>query len=284
MTGFINVIKPKGMSSALVVHIVKKKTGLNAGHMGTLDPMASGVLPIGLSKASRLFQYMLDKEKVYLATFKFGILTDTLDVTGKITETCNFIPTEKEIKEKLPLLTGEIMQVPPAYSAKCVNGKRGYELARRGIEFELEPKKVNVLSFTLENKISDSEYVFRIVCKGGTYIRSLARDLGELTGSLAVMSELDRVKSGTFDYSNGVSVEDLDKQDYTKFVIPPENTLSFERLTISKERAQKILDGVFEDCGFKDGIYSVFSEDGFIGVGESKQGVLRIKSYVRQNG
>ncbi len=285
MTGFINVIKPKGMSSALAVHIVKKKTGLPAGHMGTLDPMASGVLPIGLGKASRLFQYMLDKEKEYIATFKFGLLTDTLDVTGKVIEKTDYIPSEEEIRARLKELTGEILQVPPAYSAKCINGKRGYELARRGIEFDLKPKSVNVLSFSLEERVSEDEFRFRIICKGGTYVRSLARDLGNLTGSLAVMSALDRRASGVFNYSNGVEIDQINLDaDLNKYLIAPENTLSFEKIYIDSQREKKILDGVFENIGVKNGIYSVFGESGFIGVGEGVDGVLRIKSYVKHNG
>ena len=147
MKGFINLIKPEGMSSAYAVGRVKRKLHVKCGHMGTLDPMASGVLPIGLDKTSRLFQFLLDKQKTYVARFKFGYTTDTLDITGEITESGGRIPTESEILSVLDKFIGEIDQIPPKYSAKCVNGKRGYQLARSGVEFELEPKKVKILDF-----------------------------------------------------------------------------------------------------------------------------------------
>ena len=131
MTGFINIIKPSGMSSAYAVGAVKKKFNKPCGHMGTLDPMAEGVLPVGIGKASRLFQYLLDKEKTYIARFIFGYTTDTLDITGQTTETTDKIPTLSEIKEVLESFVGEIMQVPPNYSAKCINGKGDMNLQGR---------------------------------------------------------------------------------------------------------------------------------------------------------
>ena len=142
MNGFINLIKPSGMSSAYAVGKAKKKFNMPCGHMGTLDPMAEGVLPVGIGKASRLFQYLLDKEKTYVARFLFGVDTDTLDVTGERTRVTGVIPDTNTIKSVLNNFVGEIDQVPPRYSAKCVDGKRGYQLARQGVEFELPPKIV----------------------------------------------------------------------------------------------------------------------------------------------
>ena len=121
MTGFINVIKPKGISSARVVTAVKKKFHVPCGHMGTLDPMASGVLPVGVYKTSRLFDYLLTKQKTYVTKVKFGVLTDTLDVTGKIVKETSVVPTKSKIQSVLKNFVGEIDQVPPAYSAKCIN-------------------------------------------------------------------------------------------------------------------------------------------------------------------
>lgn len=173
MKGFINLIKPQGMSSAYAVGAVKKKFNIPCGHMGTLDPMASGVLPVGLGKASRLFQYLLDKEKVYVARFKFGYSTDTLDVTGKTELDGGNIPTLDEINAVLPNFIGEIDQIPPKYSAKCIDGKRGYELARKGVEFELAPKKVCILDAKCLGQTAEDEFSFEFRCKGGTYIRYL---------------------------------------------------------------------------------------------------------------
>ena len=151
--------------------------------MGTLDPMATGVLPIGVGKATRLFPYLLDKNKVYRANFLFGTLTDTLDTTGKIEKTTDSIPSETEIKNALVNFTGDIDQMPPKFSSKCVQGKRGYELARAGKDFELKTKRVRIDNIEYTGKISEKEFSFRITCGGGTYIRSLARDMGEFLGS-----------------------------------------------------------------------------------------------------
>ena len=120
MKGFINLIKPNGMSSAYAVGGVKKKLNCPCGHMGTLDPMAKGVLPVGIGKASRLFQYLLDKEKTYVARFIFGQITDTLDVTGRVAETTSVIPTKEQIDGVLKNFIGDIDQIPPKYSAKCI--------------------------------------------------------------------------------------------------------------------------------------------------------------------
>ena len=282
MKGFINLIKPQGMSSAYAVGAVKKKFNIPCGHMGTLDPMASGVLPVGLGKASRLFQYLLDKEKVYVARFKFGYTTDTLDVTGTINENGGTIPTLEQIELVLPKFIGEIDQVPPKYSAKCIDGKRGYQLARRGVEFDLPPKKVCILDAKCTGQIDNDEFEFEFRCKGGTYIRSLARDIAAELGTMGVMSALNRTACGIFDYSNGVSVEELKSAtDLEKYVIPAEFAINFEKLILTSNQAEKILNGVFENYGFKDGVYRVYNQSEFWGVGEAKDGVLRIKAYVR---
>ena len=282
MTGFINIIKPSGMSSAYAVGAVKKKFNCPCGHMGTLDPMAEGVLPVGIGKASRLFQYMLDKEKTYIARFIFGYTTDTLDITGETTEKTDKIPTLDEIKSILGNFVGEIEQMPPKYSAKCINGKRGYQLARQGVEFTLEAKKVSILSLECLGQISENEFEFKIECKGGTYIRSLARDIAIACGSLGTMSKLSRVKSGIFNYENGITIEQLKSlENVDDFIIAPDSAVSFEKLDLTEKQAQKILDGVFENYGFNDGTYRVYNQGKFIGVGKVQEGILRINSYVR---
>ncbi len=282
MKGFINLIKPEGMSSAYAVGAVKRKFRIPCGHMGTLDPMASGVLPVGVGKTSRLFQYLLDKKKTYIARFKFGVATDTLDVTGEITEKSTIIPSLEQIKNVLGQFIGEIDQVPPKYSAKCIDGKRGYQLARKGIEFELSAKKVNILGIECLEQTDQDEYKFKIDCKGGTYIRSLARDIAYACGTLGTMSALERSASGVFNIENGVSVEDfVNCENPEKYLLPADIAVDFEKLVLSSKQAQKILDGVYENYGFKDGIYRVYNQDDFWGVGRAKNGSLRIEAYVR---
>ena len=282
MKGFININKAEGKSSAQAVAAVRKVFKVPCGHMGTLDPMATGVLPIGLGKTTRLFQYLLDKTKTYRAKFLFGETTDTLDTTGKVLETTSFLPSEKDICANLHKFIGAIDQVPPKYSAKCVGGKRGYQLARRGVDFSLPPKKVEILRFSLIGAVSEREYEFEIECKGGTYIRSLARDLGSICGSLAVMSGLCRTKSGKFSIDNSVGVEELiNSDDPEKYIIPADFAVDYEKLTLEEKQAQKILDGVYEDYGFTDGIYRVYNGEEFWGIGKAKEGRLKIEAYVR---
>ena len=282
MTGFINIIKPSGVSSAYAVGGVKKKFNCPCGHMGTLDPMADGVLPVGVGKASRLFQYLLEKEKTYVARFIFGYTTDTLDITGQTTEKTDKIPTLEDIKQVLPKFIGEIEQMPPKYSAKCINGKRGYQLARQGVEFTLQPKTVTILDLQCLSQISENEFEFRIDCKGGTYIRSLARDIALATGSLGVMSKLTRTACGVFNMQNGVTPQELfDSVNPEQYLIKADSVINFEKLNLTKMQAQKILDGVYENYGFSDGVYRVYNQGDFIGVGTVNDGILRINSYVR---
>ncbi len=282
MKGFINLIKPQGMSSAYAVGAVKRKFKIPCGHMGTLDPMASGVLPVGVGKASRLFQYLLDKNKTYIAKFKFGYTTDTLDVTGQTVDTCSLVPSLEQIKAVLGEFIGEIDQIPPKYSAKCVDGKRGYQLARAGVDFELSAKKVRILDIQCLGQTGENEFEFKIDCKGGTYIRSLARDVALRLDTLGVMSSLNRSASGVFSIENGVTVEQfIDAQNAEEFLLPADIAVDFEKLILSNKQAQKILDGVYEDYGFKDGVYRVYNEREFWGVGKATNGKLKIEAYVR---
>ncbi len=282
MRGFINLIKPEKMSSAFAVGAVKHKFNIPCGHMGTLDPMASGVLPVGVGKASRLFNYLLSKKKTYEARFVFGYETDTLDITGETLKETSTIPTEDEIKAVLPKFIGEISQVPPNYSAKCINGKRGYELARLGVEFTLNPKVVNIYDIKLLERTTENEYSFSIECGGGTYIRSLARDIGLAVGSLSVMSKLCRTKCGFFTINNGVSVEEFKASNTPEqYLIEPDLVIDFPKIDLSNAQATKIINGVFENIGVPTGVYRVYNTGNFMGVGSSKEGVLRIDAYVR---
>ena len=282
MTGFVNIIKPSGMSSAYAVGAVKKKFNKPCGHMGTLDPMAEGVLPVGIGKASRLFQYLLDKEKTYIARFIFGYTTDTLDLTGQVIDRTVKVPTLEEIRGVIGDFVGEIMQVPPIYSAKCINGKRSYELAREGKEVKLEAKKVCILGIECLSQISENEFEFKIDCRGGTYIRSLARDIAKAVNSLGVMSKLTRTRCGIFTMENGIGVEDFKQSEKVEeYIIAPDEAVSFEKLNLTSGEAQKILDGVYENYGFLDGVYRVYNQGAFIGVGKVENGILRINSYVR---
>lgn len=270
------------MSSAYAVTAVKKKFNLPCGHMGTLDPMASGVLPVGIGQASRLFDYLLNKTKKYRATFIFGEESDTLDITGNVVNTCTYIPKKEEILAVLPQFLGKIDQIPPKYSAKCINGKRGYQLARKGVEFELKPKQVEIFSLELVEQLSINEFVFDIECGGGTYIRSLARDIAYACNSLGSMKALTRTRSGVFDIEQGVSVEEfVNSSSPEKYLIASDTVIDFPKIVLDDKRATKILNGVFEKTNVQDGIYRVYNCSNFWGIGIASNGVLKIKTYVR---
>ncbi len=241
MQGFINVNKPQGMTSASVVSMLKKQLHVDKiGHMGTLDPMASGVLPIAIGKATRLFDIALDKTKTYIAEFTFGYTTDTLDSTGLVLACDNYAPPVAEIKNACLSLIGTISQIPPKYSAKKVNGKCAYKLARAGSNFELKPKNVNILKFDLTKIIAHNVFEFIIVCSSGTYIRALARDLGELTKSLCIMSGLKRIQTGSFTINNSVNPTDVTKDDIISI---DKAFLDFDRLDISDSQYKLISNG-----------------------------------------
>lgn len=277
MTGFIIVDKEEGLSSAQEVNKIKRLLNVPCGHMGTLDPMASGVLPVAVGNAARLFDYFLDKHKTYVADFRFGADSDTLDTTGLVKENAEYVPTESQILSVLNEFEGEINQVPPKYSAKNVNGKRGYELARSGIEFELKPKKVNIYKIELTGQISENTFRFEIECGGGTYIRSIARDLGHRLQTFAIMSFLKRTQSGIFSIENSVKTKFLTAENITNYIIPTENVLPYESIIPDGKSAKKLFNGLSVECCKPDGIYKIFTCDGsFYGLAEVRQSVLKV--------
>ncbi len=279
MTGFINVNKAVGASSAKEVSVVKRITGKPCGHMGTLDPMANGVLPVAVGNAARLFDYFLQKEKTYLASFRFGAHYDTLDTTGNVLQSGGRVPREEEILEILPLLTGNIMQIPPKYSAKNINGKRGYELARSGVEFELPPKKVFIKSIKLLNRTAKDEFAFEIECGGGTYIRSIARDMAEKLGTYAAMSALTRTKSGIFSIETAVDTCCLNKENLKDYLIPCDSVLPYDSIYAQGDTAKKLFNGLAVACGYADGTYKIYNgERNFYGIAVVNGGLLKVRT------
>ncbi len=280
--GFFNVDKPSGITSGAVVNKCKWLTGVPCGHMGTLDPLASGVLPIGIGNAARLFDYFLQKEKIYVAEFTFGVTSDTLDSTGELVYGGD-IPTLENVQSVLPDLVGDIMQMPPKYSAKNVNGKRGYELARAGVEFELTPKQVRIESINCLGK-SDKEnaFLFRIQCGGGTYIRSIARDMACALGTQAVMSSLRREQSGIFTLGNSIPYaileEDLPVAELEKYVIKTDSVLPYPTLTLTEKQEARFYNGAPTHVDERDGLYKIYNKDGFYGIAQVLDGNVKIKT------
>lgn len=282
MIGFICINKKAGDSSAYCVNKVKKKLKSKCGHLGTLDPLASGVLPVAVGQATRLFDILLNKEKTYVATFDFAYTTPSLDLETEPNRYSESLPSEEDINKVIPDLIGEVEQIPPSYSAKFIDGKRSYKLARKGVAVELPPKKVTIYSIKLLEKVTDSAFKFEIRCGGGTYIRSIVRDMAAALRCVGVMTNLTRVKSGEFDISNSITLEDfLDSKEPSKYLIKPETVLDYPTVTLDKTQSKRLLDGLKDVYDLPCGLYKVFSLDEFWGVGEVVGGILKMKVYVR---
>ena len=249
--------------------------------MGTLDPLASGVLPVAIGQATRLFPFLLDKRKSYLADFDFSFTTPSLDLETEPYLTTDKKASEQEILSVLPSLIGEIMQIPPAYSAKCVDGKRSYKLARRGVEVELQPKKVRIDDIRLVDRLSETCFRFEIDCRGGTYIRSIARDLGAALSLPATMTNLVRTRSGIFTIENSFFLDEIEQKGLSSCLVEADKTVFYPSLTLSAEKEKRLLNGLYDDFSLENGLYKVYGESGFLGVGEITEQKLKMKAYVR---
>jgi tRNA pseudouridine55 synthase len=207
MNGVIIIDKPAGKTSHDVVSTVKKLLGVKkAGHTGTLDPMATGVLPVCLNEATKLARFLTDDTKEYRATMLLGVETDTQDVEGKVTGRSEQIRSDEEIRTALAKMVGKIMQMPPAFSAVKYCGKPLYKWARQGVMLKTAPREIEILSIVVED-ISYPRVTFRIVCSKGTYIRTLCADVGDRLGCGACLCSLRRLKSGYFSEDMAVSLE-----------------------------------------------------------------------------
>jgi len=222
MIGLLIVNKPSGMSSRRVVDIVARRAATKrVGHAGTLDPLASGVLVVCLGWATRLVPFIQDRRKNYRARFLLGRHSDTDDVTGEQREVPHAPrPTRAQVETALGAFVGEIMQVPPQFSAVHVGGRRAHEMARVGKTVPLEPRPIQIHSITLV-EYEFPELVLEIECGSGTYIRSLARDLGDDLGCGAVLSELVRQRIGDFSLERAVTVDDLAIRPLAELLLPP---------------------------------------------------------------
>lgn len=216
MDGILVINKEKGYTSRDVVNKVSKILGTKkVGHTGTLDPLATGVLVLCIGKALKVVELLMDHDKEYIAKFKLGIDTDTLDITGKVLNTCNKKVTKEDLLNALNKFQGLIKQEVPKYSAVKVNGKKLYEYARNNIEVKLPIKEVNIYKLELLDYNEDNMEV-TIACRvsKGTYIRSLIRDIGNSLDTYATMTELERTKLGTYDINNSYTLSDIEKGNY----------------------------------------------------------------------
>lgn len=232
MTGFIFLDKPEGITSFTAVNKTRRLLGIKkAGHTGTLDPMATGVLPIMLGGATRFSQYLPVHDKAYRAKILLGTVTDTLDTTGEVLETREVNVTPDELREAVMSFLGEIKQLPPMYSAVSKDGVRLYKLARQGIEIEREARDVTIYSLEIISELDNNEFILDVSCSSGTYIRSLAADIGEKLGCGAVISELRRNFANGIGIERTVTLEEIEKavadSEIEKLIAPCDEMLSF---------------------------------------------------------
>ena len=290
MNGFVFVDKPKDISSFLLCAKVRRIFGeKKSGHTGTLDPMATGVMVVALSAATRFIELIPETGKAYKASFLLGKETDTLDITGNVLSVCDVSVKKEEIEAVLEKFKGETFQLPPMYSALKKDGVRLYELARKGESIEREKRKINISSLRLlsyDERTHEGELY--VECSAGTYVRSLIYDIGEALSTKAVMTALRRTKANAAAIEQCFTLEELGKlkevDKLSTAVIPIENVLSFEKINVSENQAKRFSNGgelFLERIAKKttDGaLYSVLSpKNEFLGVAVSdfESGLLK---------
>ena len=279
MNGFFLVKKEQGYSSNNVVQEIKKKINVKKiGHLGTLDPLATGLLVLAVNRATKFSNYFLESDKSYDVEVMLGYSTDTDDSTGNIISKSENIPDKTLVERELFLFKGESLQTPPFYSALKHKGKPLYEYARQGEYISKPPRKIlvkEISNFNFQKNICS----FRIDCTKGTYIRSIARDLGERLGCGAHMKKLVRVSQGIFSLSNATSTIDLKKENIIKI---EDAFTNFNNIKLNNTDIKRFTNGVvISELEEKDGIYRVFNlNNDFIGIGETKDSFLKHKQLV----
>lgn len=273
-SGFINVLKPTGMTSHDVVSFIRRTYGLKkVGHAGTLDPAAAGVLPIALGSATRLIEYITDADKGYRAELTFGYKTDSGDDMGEVIEQINNfkIPSQQEIDTVLKQFIGRIQQVPPMYSAIKVNGQKLYELARQGKSIEVPTRLVEISTIKMINN-SGEKLLFDVTCSKGTYIRTLCMDIGAKLNLPATMSFLIRTRVGKFTLQEAVTLEEI-AADPQKALQNVHSVLNFmPKVILTKEHSLAFSHGqiIKIEQLIKNSVIAVYNEnENLIGIGSN---------------
>lgn len=280
MNGIIIINKSKGYTSHDIVAKVKKITGEKVGHTGTLDPLATGVLPLLIGKGTLCSKYLMNHDKTYKVVLKLGSKKSTGDEEGEILQqevVDEKVLEEKEVKTALESFLGEQEQIPPIYSAIKVKGKKLYEYARKGQTVEIKPRKITIYNIKLLKIDKKScEIQFEVSCSKGTYIRSLCEDIAQKMGTVGYMKELQRTKVGTFTLEQSVLVEDLNDKNVEEHIITIENLFNdLEDVELNKRKLPLFLNGVKLSFDLKDGIYKIYNNHQFIGIGVIKDKILK---------
>ena len=276
MDGIIIINKEKNYTSNDVVNIVKKITKSKVGHTGTLDPNATGVLPLLIGNATKISKYLINHDKEYEVVLQLGIRTETADVEGKVIEekevTAEML-NKDNIEEKLQQFIGKQEQIPPIYSAIKVNGKKLYEYARRGQEVELKPRQIEIYSIQLVGiNEKEKQISFKVKCSKGTYIRSLCEDISKKLGTVGYMKELNRLQVGEFYIKDAVTISEMKEKIEAGNL---ENIITIEeifknnpQIQLEQEQIEPYINGVKINTEKTDGVYKIYKPNGtFIGLG-----------------
>ena len=289
------MLKPPGMSSSDLVTFVKRRLprGTRVGHGGTLDPDAAGVLPVCIGRATRLFDYIIDKQKEYIAELKLGVATDTQDATGMALDSCDASHiTPNDIRAVLPRFIGDIQQIPPAFSAIKRDGKRMYDLARKGQAVELEARPVTVDNVEYLTALDNGGHMIRITCRKGVYIRTICHDIGQALGVGGHMAFLLRNRAGYFDAEHGVTPEELDEAykngGFEHLLTPLDAPLQhIPAVQVSSQYFHAIKNGNPLKPGWYEGeangIIRVYMDGKFAGMGEADEnGLIRFRAMLME--
>ena len=286
--GIINVNKPAGWTSQDVCSKLRHVLHIRKiGHTGTLDPMATGVLPVCVGKATRIIEYYDRDAKSYHASMKLGITTDTLDITGKVLETSGYSNiSEKAVREAFKAYTGHVMQIPPKYSALKIDGKRAYDLAREGKDFEIKAREIIIYDNSIRRiDLEAGEIEFDVTCSKGTYIRTICDDIGRELGCGATMTALTRTASGYFRLEDSYTIEEITNEadPLDTMLIPADITLEkLGKAILNDNRITAFMNGNSSwSTGFRitepsefDNLYRVYGKDVFLGVAAVENGSL----------
>lgn len=293
--GIININKPADWTSQDVCAKLRGRLHIkHIGHTGTLDPMATGVLPICIGKATRIIEYYDNDSKAYRASMQLGIETDTLDITGSITKTSDFggIARDK-LLEVCRGFVGEIEQIPPKYSAIKINGRRAYDLAREGADVEIKPRKVNIMAIDVLSFDEERGVVEMIIsCGKGTYIRSLCDDIGRALGCGATMTGLSRIQNGYFTLENSYELKDvveMTDEEINSIIIPMDKTITLlGTVELNSSRVKAFTNGnesyskgykILKNTEYKN-CYKVYSDGQFLGVGSIENEILKPEKVI----
>ena len=285
MDGIVIIIKPKHQTSHDIVRKAKKILNEKVGHTGTLDPNATGVLPLLIGKGTELSKYLINHDKTYIATIQLGKKTDTLDSEGSILEeriVDGKLLNKENVQRVLECQIGKQIQTPPIYSAIKVNGKKLYEYARKGVEVEIPKREIEIYNIELlDINEKDKTIEFRVHCSKGTYIRTLCENIAEKLGTIGYMKELNRVQVGQFNLNQAITVEELEKnKENEKFLNQHLITVQnfFEKypiIELKEEKLKLFLNGVQLTNNNDDGLYQIKVNNVVVGIGTIKNKLLK---------